>query len=609
MDPTLADVDRSGNFDLKILSNNLYDFQDEAANHAVERLYQHSNVFGLFLDRGCGKTITTGQIIKKMEAKKILALTPCGLEKQFASELNYCFRDLGHIRTRVIVEAINLVDALSSKDVTEVFVMCRRVWTQCSGHFFDPDSDLTKIDLVILDEAHSFSGKYLYSLSSRFPKLLLLSGKPTPSLGEIMKKMGASPEDMFVFRKSSRILKKLKIRDVNLIQSKVESSTEVAEKYWGYLHEDRYPTPAKMLTWWFPKTCLAILEWYYFRPCPLRLLACLRLDIESSQSLVVLGRIKYRPQGLRRFAQRCLGSRLKAIEDFEIPSEFQDFIEDSIKLEATHKDEDICERSGLYGRELQILRQAHAYICHTLDSPIHLNDFINDASAHQRLLVYASSRSLIDRMSRALDPKKHWIRTLLTRTSQKTRHNVIETFCGKDDVDAQIQILIRGLQKSSRPCFRRVGNLHETVFSNIVSSFLIPVKFLFMDSDFDISVNLQQHTTSIILASVPASASQLANICNRITRICFGDALRPLPIHILVRTFSLDNLFLHNLDQPPPVYRMHTPTFAGLDRETFEEVSEEMLRLLPESARLSVTFAKKLITSRKPSEKFSLRSL
>ena len=55
--------------------------------------------------------------------------------------------------------------------------------------------------LVVVDEAHSFSWKFLSTLRQEFPMLLFLSGQPTTQLGYTLRRMGGCADNMFVLKK------------------------------------------------------------------------------------------------------------------------------------------------------------------------------------------------------------------------------------------------------------------------------------------------------------------------------------------------------------------------------------------------------------------------
>ena len=588
MDPyPWLERDRSIDFNLEIPENDLYDFQKNAVIEAVKYLNQCPNIYCLALDSGCGKTRTAQRIIENCGAKMVLVITPNGLEKQFSSELSR--HAPSNFFYHVLLHDSPSKQDLSSKN-THVLIMCKKVWSQRC---------FPRIDLVIVDEAHLYSSFFLKTLSAKNHKVLLLTATPTIMMCKMIEKMGGRSENIFVFKKTPQVLDKLQLRTVSVEPEPLFKSEQEINIYWEKLH-----TSFRSFAW-FPSTILALLEWSYHKPCHQRLTRCLESDINSSQRLSFDQSFKHRSQGLRRFAQRKLGSRIKQLRSFDIPAEMKDFIEESILIETEHADYGFCECCGMNSRELKMLQNEHNGIL-----PGTMTSGLTDPSmTRQRILICGSTQRQLKRLIRTLSLNRCWVRMLTSKVPQKVRHEIIEEFCSKDTMSVNISVLSRGLRNSSCKSARGIGNLDSSAFANILSAFLIPTKLLFLSSEFELGINLHRFSTSVVLPVVPDSTPYLARMCNRMSRLCFDiDSEKTLPIRILIKRKTLDHLFLYHIFHSEPKMTTHVPVFAGMDRDTFDEISEELQRHIPASEQLAIAFLKKVLASRRPLSKFKVHT-
>ena len=404
---------------------------------------------------------------------------------------------------------------------------------------------------------------------------------------------------MFIFTKSPYALSKLRVRKVSVEKLDEHTPEEQVHVYWKIIHERSRQTFAK----WYPTSLLAMLEWEHFRPCPFLLVESLKNDFITSQSLTAFGHLRHRPQGLRRFANRKIGSRLKSIScpDLNLPKDVADFIKESIELETEHGDSTTCPCCGLYFDEVRVLKNIHDDCVRRL-CPVLVNSD-REMTPRQRIIIYCSSRKQATFLAKAhkVFNKNDWIRCLTSSTANKTRHNILQDFCSKDRDVINLYFFIRGLRSGQSMVERNLGNLEMSIFYNLVTVFLVPVKYLFIDGVLGMNFNEHWRTTSIILPTMPSHPQQLVQMCDKFTRIdCGVNPEKKLQIKLLSKRYSLDDMFYAHLFCDTPKFRQYRSFFAGLDYCTYDELGDILLASISPDATLAKKFAVELIETRRP---------
>jgi hypothetical protein len=168
--------------------NDLYPYQ----NHAVEFIKSHPNC-ALWVDMGLGKTVSTltafADLQDSMQATKMLVIAPKRVARRVWSDE---VKEWDHLKDLTVVRIVGsekeCFEAL--KTPADIHTIGRERIPWLAAQFLDEKEKLKyrwPWDLVAVDESQSFKSqgsqrwKALWALRPYFPRLVELSGTPSPN--------------------------------------------------------------------------------------------------------------------------------------------------------------------------------------------------------------------------------------------------------------------------------------------------------------------------------------------------------------------------------------------------------------------------------------------
>lgn len=503
----------------------LYDFQDAAVNHCVDRIKKTRRAV-LALDTGLGKTCVVRSVVDRLGVKA-LVVVPGGLVRQVAAALARFPWESPAAPSAVVVRAETgreLAAALGALQPHGILVANRAL--RFSG------SEMKRYGLLVVDEVHQRQSavvvRKLGGAGCCFPRV--------PTLF-----VTASPESSWALPQ--------------LVFGNMRSWVRNAEWEQEVFLVKKTPRVQGILGVARPRPLLLDLPLADSDAYDAELMRMLETSMPASAVVRMTISVGFGIPRLLDGCRRCLRVSLDRMDHETLSPEL---LVDAVTFAESGEmsgdrsrwgpsGKGVCVCCGLtYGERVALAR------CHARNTPDPPPPWVHSSLGVTSVVVrFPTKRALEDALQRHPVPSPVVSHILTSDKSASYRARLVQRFAGRDGQKTKLAVLSRAARNGTAPeLFLNVCALGMgTMFLSFVEQCLARPRLLLADATVDVGFDLHRHVDGVYMPRLPPNRSELQQIVGRVCRIAV-ERKDQGTVDVISHRYrdSIDDILWHHLE-------------------------------------------------------------